>query len=307
MTVVVLVLALLLHVTRTKGFKMAPYTQTFTIFSGNIYKTCKLSLTNEAEVPNILKQFKEGTVSKPSNSTAQTMATLAKRPLTKRLLKRNKFNGVWVEEKDDGQVQASDTINSDDDSNNYSDNLAGNTSVITLSPSVPESYQNSVIDIITSHIKKQGLYMYKLQWLSGRVEVTVSKNPLDNTEEGALGPDLSILSGLHRQLYKEFELHDDKYDFVNRFELIIASPGIGEYLASNLDFLTFRGFNIEVHMKEEYKKKTSWVGTLKDRDETHINISLKGRIVKIPRALVREVTMPTAKTETTDLEMKKLR
>ena len=297
MTVVVLVLALLLHVTRTKGFKMAPYSQTFTIFSGNIYKTCKLSLTNEAEVPNILKRFKEDTVSKPSNSTTQTMATLSKRPLTKRLLKG----------KDDGQVQTSDTINSDDDSNNYSDYLAGNTSVITLSPSVPESYQNSVIDIITSHIKKQGLYLYKLQWLSGRVEVTVSKNPLDNTEEGAIGPDLSILSGLHRQLYKEFELHDDKYDFVNRFELIIASPGIGEYLASNLDFLTFRGFNIEVHMKEEYKKKTLWVGTLKDRDETHISISLKGRIVKIPRALVREVTMPTAKTETTDLEMKKLR
>ncbi len=47
-------------------------------------------------------------------------------------------------------------------------------------------------------------------------------------------------------------------------------------------------------------------GTLVGRDDTHIRLSLKGRIVRIQRNQVVEVRLPKPKFENDDYEIRKL-
>jgi ribosome maturation factor RimP len=58
---------------------------------------------------------------------------------------------------------------------------------------------------------------------------------------------------------------------------------------------------------EPYKKKTVFDGTLIERTETDVVLSLKGRIVKIPRDVIAQVTLAKSKYEPTDYEMRKMR
>ena len=76
---------------------------------------------------------------------------------------------------------------------------------------------------------------------------------------------------------------------------------------SDRDYISFRGFPVVVLTTEEFKKTRELRGTLVDRDENHVRISIKGRIVKIPRSICKTVALPSSKFESTDYEMRKLR
>lgn len=165
-------------------------------------------------------------------------------------------------------------------------------------------WREKVQTIIKEVVKKQGLYVQKVFWVGGRVEVVISAS---DDISNPIGPSVSALQICHRSMYDEFELREEELAVVTKFEIVVASPGIGEVLRSDQDFVSFKGFNVAVTTTELYKKKTLFEGTLVERTEHDVCISLKGRIVKVPRELVADVRLPKPKYESTDTEMRKLR
>jgi ribosome maturation factor RimP len=111
----------------------------------------------------------------------------------------------------------------------------------------------------------------------------------------------------HQKLYEEFEKREADLAVVTRNEIIVASPGIGDVLRSNRDFVTFKGFTVSVTTTEIYRKKTTFEGTLVERNDETVAISQKGRMIRIPREIIAEVRLPRSKYESTDTEMRKLR
>ncbi len=83
--------------------------------------------------------------------------------------------------------------------------------------------------------------------------------------------------------------------FTEAYVLEISSPGIGDQLHSDQDFLTFRGFPVEISFRNN-GSELSRAGLLHERSNEHVHINIKGRIQQIPRNAVTcvRLTSPTA-------------
>lgn len=79
----------------------------------------------------------------------------------------------------------------------------------------------------------------------------------------------------------------------NAYVLEVSSPGVSDVLSRDRDFVVFKGFPVEVQLSEPHKNKQVWKGSLVGRDENKVSLNLKGRPVKIPRALVKSVQLST--------------
>ena len=79
------------------------------------------------------------------------------------------------------------------------------------------------------------------------------------------------------------------------YVLEISSPGIGEHLQSDRDFQTFRRYPVDVIQRDTEGTQQRHSGTLLERTEDHIKISIHGRIKQIPRDSIVsvELTSPT--------------
>ena len=79
------------------------------------------------------------------------------------------------------------------------------------------------------------------------------------------------------------------------YVLEISSPGIGEHLQTDRDFQTFRSYPVDVIHRKEDGSEQKHSGTLLERTEDHVQISIRGRIKRIPRSSVVsvELTNPT--------------
>ena len=165
-------------------------------------------------------------------------------------------------------------------------------------------WKRDVESIIRDVITKQNVYLQKITWKGGRIEVIITAN--DDPDDPA-GPSSGVLSMCHRMMYEAFELRESDLAVVTRYEIIVASPGIGEVLRSDRDFVSFKGFTVSVSTTEIFKKKTAFEGTLVERTEEYVSISQKGRLIKVPRNVIAEVRLPKPKYESTDTEMRKLR
>ena len=75
------------------------------------------------------------------------------------------------------------------------------------------------------------------------------------------------------------------------YVLEISSPGVSETLASDRDFLAFKGFTVKVQTQEPYKGHQEWLGQLIRRDQAAVHLSQKGRAIAIPRALITQVQL----------------
>ncbi len=75
------------------------------------------------------------------------------------------------------------------------------------------------------------------------------------------------------------------------YVLEISSPGAERQLQGDREFVAFRGFMVTVSSTVVHEGKQSWSGHLMSRNETHVTISIKGRIVNIPRELVERVEL----------------
>ena len=100
--------------------------------------------------------------------------------------------------------------------------------------------------------------------------------------------DCARLSGPMSEALEASELLHESY------VLEISSPGIGENLISDRDFITFRGFPIEVVQHIE-SNSTEIVksGLLLERSANHVHLNIKGRIERIPRKEVVTVRLTT--------------
>ena len=75
------------------------------------------------------------------------------------------------------------------------------------------------------------------------------------------------------------------------YVLEISSPGAERQLQGDREFVAFRGFMVTVGTTDLHEGKQCWSGHLMSRNETHVTISIKGRIVNIPRELVDRVEL----------------
>ena len=165
-------------------------------------------------------------------------------------------------------------------------------------------WREEVSIIIHDVIRKQGLHVQKIFWGGNRVEVVISES---EDLLNPVGPSVSALQICHRSMYEEFELREEELAVVSKFEIVVASPGIGEILRTEQDFTSFKGFIVTVITSEIFRKKTTFIGTLVERSQENVCISLKGRPINIPRDIILSVRLPKPKYEVTDTEMRKLR
>ena len=75
------------------------------------------------------------------------------------------------------------------------------------------------------------------------------------------------------------------------YVLEVSSPGISQFLSSDREFISFKGFPVLVKTSEPYKGRSEWQGKLIRRDETTLYLNQKGRQVAIPRAMVTQVQL----------------
>ncbi|MFM7886233.1 MAG: ribosome maturation factor RimP, partial [Pseudanabaena sp.] len=59
-------------------------------------------------------------------------------------------------------------------------------------------------------------------------------------------------------------------------------------------FIAFKGFMVTVSTKVPHEGKQIWIGHLVFRDEKQVTISIKGRLINIPRELVDRVELAKA-------------
>lgn len=102
--------------------------------------------------------------------------------------------------------------------------------------------------------------------------------------------DCAQFSGVLGEALESSELLNEAY------VLEISSPGIGEQLATDRDFQTFRGFPVEVTHRDNNDAEHRLDGLLLERDEESLQINIRGRIKRIPRDQVIGVrlTSPSA-------------
>ena len=75
------------------------------------------------------------------------------------------------------------------------------------------------------------------------------------------------------------------------YNLEISSPGIGNNLTTDREFISFKGFPVIVQTNTVFKKKTQWQGRLHRRDEESVYVNCKGKIVAIPRNIIAKVEL----------------
>lgn len=78
---------------------------------------------------------------------------------------------------------------------------------------------------------------------------------------------------------------------LDAYVLEISSPGVSESLASDRDFISFKGFPVKVQTRETYKGQQEWLGQLIRRDQAAVHLSQKGRAIAIPRELITQVQL----------------
>ena len=230
---------------------------------------------------------------------------------------------VGVDVVDDEEVDTETDEADNDEAENEESNEQLDSKVVTSIDDIEvadednDSLQNEVIQIdqaielkrnveqiIRDVVTKQNVFLQKITWKGGRIEVIITAT--DDPDDPA-GPSSGVLSMCHRMMYEAFELRENDLSVVTRYEIIVASPGIGEVLRSDRDFVSFKGFTVSVTTTEIFKKKTAFEGTLVERTEDYVSISQKGRLIKVPRTIIAEVRLPKPKYESTDTEMRKLR
>lgn len=75
------------------------------------------------------------------------------------------------------------------------------------------------------------------------------------------------------------------------YVLEVSSPGIGEELLTDRDFVSFRGFPVELIRREAGGAEVRRTGLLLGRDEQVVQLNERGRILRIPRDEVLRVRL----------------
>ena len=94
------------------------------------------------------------------------------------------------------------------------------------------------------------------------------------------------------RMSRALEMTLDATDVIpDRYVLEVSSPGVSQFLTSDRDFISFKGFPVIVSTSEPHHNHQEWRGKLIRRDETTLYLNQKGRSINIPRALVIKVQL----------------
>lgn len=75
------------------------------------------------------------------------------------------------------------------------------------------------------------------------------------------------------------------------YVLEVSSPGISRQLISDRDFISFKGFAVNISTSQPYDDHQEWTGQLIRRDEKAVYLNQKGRAIAIPRYLITRVQL----------------
>ena len=84
---------------------------------------------------------------------------------------------------------------------------------------------------------------------------------------------------------------DDTEVIPGTYVLEISSPGISRQLATDREFVAFKGFSVIVKTFAPYKDQKEWQGKLQGRDEQAVYLNRQGRAIAIPRELIAKVQL----------------
>ena len=84
---------------------------------------------------------------------------------------------------------------------------------------------------------------------------------------------------------------DDTEVIPGAYVLEISSPGISRQLATDREFVAFKGFSVIVKTFAPYKDQKEWQGKLQGRDEQAVYLNRQGRAIAIPRELIAKVQL----------------
>tara|TARA_Y100001968_G_scaffold168471_1_gene154281 strand:- start:248 stop:715 length:468 start_codon:yes stop_codon:yes gene_type:complete len=84
---------------------------------------------------------------------------------------------------------------------------------------------------------------------------------------------------------------DSSKMLTENYVLEVSSSGIGDLLINDRDFVTFKGFPIQVTFTNEDKNEFKRSGLLHQRSSDHLQLNIKGKISTIPRKEIIEVRL----------------
>lgn len=94
------------------------------------------------------------------------------------------------------------------------------------------------------------------------------------------------------QMSRALELALDEAQVIpDAYVLEVSSPGVSRFLSSDREFVSFKGFPVTVTASQPHAGQQEWTGRLIRRDDKAVHISLKGRVIAIPRELVAIVQL----------------
>ena len=79
------------------------------------------------------------------------------------------------------------------------------------------------------------------------------------------------------------------------YVLEISSQGVSDELTSERDFITFKGFPVNVELNQKNSKIKFLNGLLYEKSKDYLAINIKGRIKKIPFDEVLKISLCTLK------------
>ena len=79
------------------------------------------------------------------------------------------------------------------------------------------------------------------------------------------------------------------------YVLEISSQGVSDELTSERDFITFKGFPVNVELNQNHSKIKNLNGLLYEKSKDYLAINIKGKIKKIPFAEVLKISLCTLK------------
>ncbi len=142
--------------------------------------------------------------------------------------------------------------------------------------------------IASDKAAENGFEICGVELLTHQIPITMQVNIRHQGGGDVSLDDCARLSGSIGEALEGLQLNHEP------FVLEVSSPGIGEYLSSDKDFLTFKSFPVEVSFLNQGNEQ-SHSGLLLERSEQHVHLNIKGRIKRIPREAVTSVrlTSPT--------------
>ncbi|MCV3217546.1 ribosome maturation factor RimP [Plectonema radiosum NIES-515] len=146
-------------------------------------------------------------------------------------------------------------------------------------PLVPQ-----IIDLATPVAEELGLEVVGVVFHTNQ-RPPVLRVDIRNPQEGTGLNDCERMS-------RALEASLDGSDIIpDAYVLEVSSPGISRQLATDREYLSFKGFPVIVFTSQLYDGQQEWIGQLILRDEISVYLNQKGRVIQIPRTLITRVQL----------------